>query len=65
MPYIGSISSVYIYEVFSFKLHAAWSDRLENYILGAQNHNKHNLQDYILYINVIISYSFKQKMQAS
>ncbi len=30
-----SIGSVCIYiEVFSFKLRAAWSDRLENYILG-------------------------------
>ncbi len=54
------ISTVYL-EVFSFKLRAAWSDRLGNYILGAQNHNKHNLQVYILYIKVIISYSFKEK----
>ncbi len=48
-------------EVFSFKLCAAWSDRLENYISGAQKHNKHNLHVYILYINVIISYSFQKK----
>ncbi len=45
-------------EVFSFKLRAAWSDPLENYILGAQKYNKHNLHVYILYINVIILYSF-------
>ncbi len=65
MPYIGinqlSFLSLYL-KVFSFKLGAAWTDRLENYISGAQ---KHNLQVYILYINVIISYSFKDKMQAS
>ncbi len=47
------------FEVFFFKLCAAWSDRLENYISGAQKHNKHNLHVYILYINVIISYSFR------
>ncbi len=65
MPYIGIDQlSVYL-EVFSFKLRAAWTDRLENYISGAQKHNKHILQVYILYINVIISYSFKEKMQAS
>ncbi len=46
-------------EVFSFKLHAALSDRPENYISGVQNHNKHNLHVCILYINVIISYSFR------
>ncbi len=46
-------------EVFSFKLCAAWTDHLENYISGAQKHNKHNLHVHILYINVIISYSFR------
>ncbi len=51
--------SLYL-EVFSFKLHAAWLDRPENYILGTQNHNKHNLHVCILYMNVIISYSFKE-----
>ncbi len=56
MPYIGLISSSLYLEVFSFKLRAAWSDCLENYISGAQKHNKHV---YILYINVIISYSFR------
>ncbi len=56
MPYIDQLS-LYL-EVFSFKLYAAWSDRLDNYISGAQNNNKHNLHVYILYINVIISYSF-------
>ncbi len=61
MPYIGSISSSLYLEVFSFKLRAAWSDRPENYISGVQKHNKHNLHVYILYINVIISYSFKEK----
>ncbi len=50
--------SLYL-EGFSFKLCAAWSDRLENYISGAQKHNKHNLHVYILYINAIISYSFR------
>ncbi len=65
MPYIR-IDQLSLYlEVFSFKLCAVWSDGLENYISGAQNHNKHNLQVYILYIKVIISYSFKEKMQAS
>ncbi len=34
--------SLYL-EVFSFKLRAAWTDRLENYISGAQKHYKHNL----------------------
>ncbi len=46
-------------EEFSFKLRAAWTDRLENYISGAQKYNKHNLHFYILYINIIISYSFR------
>ncbi len=40
-----------------FKLHAAWSDCLENYISGAQRHLKSNLHIFILCINVIISYS--------
>ncbi len=52
--------SLYL-EVFSFKLRAAWSDHPENYILGEQNHNKHNLHVCILYINIIISYSFKER----
>ncbi len=65
MTYIGVDQLSLYLEVFSFKLHAAWTDRLENYISGAQKNNKHNLQVYILYINVIISYSFKEKMQAS
>ncbi len=42
-------------EVFSFKLRAAWSDLPENYISGAQNHNKHNLHVCILYILYIPS----------
>ncbi len=50
--------SLYL-EVFYFKLCAAWTDRLENYISGAQKHNKHNLHVYILYTNVIISYFFR------
>ncbi len=59
MPYIG-INQLSLYlEVFSFKLRAAWSDHLENYISGAQKYNKHNLHVYILYINILISYSFR------
>ncbi len=59
MPYIG-IDQLSLYlEAFSFKLRAAWSDHLENYISGAQKYNKHNLHVYILYINLIISYSFR------
>ncbi len=51
--------SLYL-EVFSFKFRAAWSDRLENYILKcSQKDNKSNLHDFLLYINVIISYSFR------
>ncbi len=66
MPYLHRIDQLSLFlEVFTFKLRDAWSDHLENYISGAQKHNKHNLQVYILYINVIISYSFKEKMQAS
>ncbi len=57
MPWIDQLS-LYL-EVFSVKLRAAWLDRLENYISGAQKHDKHNLYVYILYIVVIISYSFK------
>ncbi len=42
-------------EVFSFKLCAAWSDHLENYILGC---TKYNLDTFPMYFNVIISYYF-------
>ncbi len=61
MPYsLHRINQLSLYlEVFSFKLRAAWSDLLENYISGAQKNNKHNLCVYILYINVIISYCFR------
>ncbi len=65
MPYIRINQFSLYLEVFSFKLRAASTDCLENYISSAQKHTKHNLQVYILYINVIILYSFKEKMQAS
>ncbi len=47
--------SLYLHnvEVFSFKLCAAWSDCQENYIL------KSNLHHFLLYINILISYSFR------
>ncbi len=31
---LSALRSDQLVEVFSFKLHAAWSDRLVNYILG-------------------------------
>ncbi len=47
------INCLYL-EVFTFKLRAAWSDRS-----GAQKDIKSNLHDFLLYINIIISYSFR------
>ncbi len=56
MPYIG-IDQLSLYlEVFSFKLRAAWSDRLDNYISGAQKYNNPNLHVFPMYFNIIISY---------
>ncbi len=56
-------NSLYL-DVFSFKLCDARSDRLEKYKeywadAGAQRDNKPNVHDFLFYINVIISYSFK------
>ncbi len=38
-------------------VHAAWSDRQENYILAYTKNNKYNLHAFPLYFNEIISYS--------
>ncbi len=52
---LSAFRSDQLVEVFSFKLCAAWSDHLENYILGC---TKYNLHTFPMYFNVIISYSF-------
>ncbi len=45
--------SLYL-DMFSFKLHAALLDNLENYILGAPKHNKYNLHAFQIYFNFIV-----------